>query len=143
MNKDEKPAGTAPMCERKTAQLEREGYVKTGYVLRQPGMEREVVVSDGGAVSWFTLEQWNWLMFNRDQITFQWPSPIGDRAAEPARAITAAVQTGAIGDAEVSALLNDLERVGARGAGEIPSLCTWAGAVIRGLRPKQDAEQLS
>lgn len=54
----------------------------------------------------------------------------------------AAARTSAIDDVEVSALLNDLERVGARGTGEIPGLCTWAGTVIRGLRSKQDAEQL-
>lgn len=75
---------TAPMCERKTAKLEEEGYAKTGYVLRQPGKDREVVVSDGGAVSWFTTEQWNWLMFNRDHIEFQWPKPIGALASRPA-----------------------------------------------------------
>lgn len=72
---------TAPMCERKTAKLEEEGYAKTGYVLRQPGKDREVVVSDGGAVSWFTAEQWNWLMFNRDHVEFNWPKPLGARLA--------------------------------------------------------------
>ncbi|GEM_PF-7120057 len=72
---------TAPMCERKTAKLEEEGYAKTGYVLRQPGKDREVVVSDGGAVSWFTTEQWHWLMFNRDHVEFNWPKPIGARLA--------------------------------------------------------------
>ena len=75
---------TAPMCERKTAKLEEEGYAKTGYVLRQPGKDREVVVSDGGAVSWFTTEQWNWLMFNRDHVEFQWPKPIAALASRPA-----------------------------------------------------------
>lgn len=75
---------TAPMCERKTAKLEEEGYAKTGYVLRQPGKDREVVVSDGGAVSWFTTEQWNWLMFNRDHVEFQWPKPISALASRPA-----------------------------------------------------------
>lgn len=75
---------TAPMCERKTAKLEEEGYAKTGYVLRQPGKDREVVVSDGGAVSWFTAEQWNWLMFNRDHVEFQWPKPVGALASRPA-----------------------------------------------------------
>lgn len=67
-----------PMCERKTDHImERDGYVKTGYVLRKPGADREVCVSDGGAVSWFTLDQWNWLMFNRDHVEFAWPKPIG------------------------------------------------------------------
>jgi hypothetical protein len=74
------------MCERKTAMLEKEGYAKTGYVLRQPGKDREVVVCDGGAVSWFTLDQWSWLMFNRDHIEFAWPKPIG---AAPAPGNTA------------------------------------------------------
>jgi len=75
---------TAPMCERKTAKLEEEGYAKTGYVLRQPGKDCEVVVSDGGAVSWFTAEQWNWLMFNRDHVEFQWPKPVAALASRPA-----------------------------------------------------------
>jgi len=221
--------GAAPMCERKTAKLEEEGYGRTGYVLRQPGKEREVAVSEGGAVSWFTLDQWNWLMFNRDHVAFKWPAPLADRLAEsvkppPAseaqqngvdgdavapeadrrycepthfegiederakfeawatgadgpwlqgalardehgyistevrehwsmwanfavRRVTegsgaAAARTSAIHDAEVSVLLTELERVGARGAGEIPGLCTWAGTMIRGLRAEQDAEQL-
>ena len=75
---------TAPMCERKTTKLEEEGYAKTGYVLRQPGKDREIAVSDGGAVSWFTTEQWNWLMFNRDHVEFQWPKPISALASRPA-----------------------------------------------------------
>lgn len=221
---------TASMRERKTAQLELEGYVKTGYVLRQPGKEREVVVSDGGAVSWFTLEQWNWLMFNRDHVAFKWPAPLADRLAERARpapageeqqngdadgaagseagrsycepahfegieaerakfeawatgadgpwlpgaltrdkdgyisteirehwsmwanfamrrvadgsAAAATKRTDAIDAEEVSALLKDLERVGARSAGEIPGLCAWAGTVIRGLRSDLAGEQL-
>jgi hypothetical protein len=74
--------GAAPMCERKTAKLEEEGYERTGYVLRQPGKEREIVVSEGGAVSWFTLEQWNWLMFNRDHVSFQWPKPLIAQASD-------------------------------------------------------------
>ena len=205
--------GTAPMCERKTAKLEEEGYERTGYVLRQPGKEREIVVSEGGAVSWFTLEQWNWLMFNRDHVSFQWPKPLidhasdADAAAENDRrycepkdfegieaerqkfetwatgpsgpwlpgaldrdedgyistevrehwsmwanfavrrvadgsAAPATTRTGAIDAEEVSALLKDLERVGARSAGEIPGLCAWAGTVIRGLRSDLAGEQL-
>lgn len=42
---------------------------------------------------------------------------------------------------EVSALLRDLERVGARGAGEIPGLCKWAGTVIQGLLSSVDIEE--
>jgi len=67
------------MCERKTADLEARGYVRTGYVLRQlnPGQGREVAVSEAGAVAWFTSEQWQWLMHGRDHVTFDWPKPIG------------------------------------------------------------------
>lgn len=78
----------APMCERKTAKLEEEGYVKSGYVLRQAGKDRGVVVSDGGAVSWFTTDQWNWLMFNRDHVEFQWPKPVTGTSAQPPAAQT-------------------------------------------------------
>lgn len=81
---DRQARAMTPMCERKTGMLESEGYGKTGYVLRQPGKDREVVVCDGGAVSWFTLDQWNWLMFNRDHVEFQWPKPIGALASVPA-----------------------------------------------------------
>lgn len=73
------------MCERKTNHImERDGYEKSGYVLRKAGAD--ICVSDGGAVAWFTPEQWNWLMFNRMHTTFDWPKPIGWRApAEDAR----------------------------------------------------------
>ena len=96
-------ASPNPMCERKTGMLESEGYGKTGYVLRQPGKDREVVVSDGGAVSWFTLEQWNWLMFNRDHIEFEWPKPIS-------QLVTSAKQA-ARKDHEVRTLVNTLRDV--------------------------------
>jgi hypothetical protein len=33
-------------------------------------------------VSWFTREQWNWLMFNRDHVEFTWPKPLGARLNE-------------------------------------------------------------
>lgn len=72
------PTATAPMCERKTNDImRREGYQKTGYVLMKGDPAARVCVSDGGAVSWFTLDQWNWLMHNRDHVEFQWPKPIG------------------------------------------------------------------
>ena len=46
--------------------------------------------------------------------------------------------------AELAALLNDLERVGASDrAGEVPSLCRWAKTVIEGLLSGLDVEQLS
>jgi hypothetical protein len=65
-----------PMCEHKTDHIiERDGYEKTGYVLKKAG--ERICVSDGGAVAWFTLDQWNWMMFNRDHVEFQWPKPIG------------------------------------------------------------------
>jgi len=78
-------APTAPMCERKTNDIiQRDGYRKTGYVLRKEGTD--ICVSDGGAVAWFTLDQWNWLLFNRMHTTFDWPKPLGWRApAEDAR----------------------------------------------------------
>lgn len=64
----------APMCERKTNDImARDGYEKTGYVLRKAGAD--ICVSDGGAVAWFTPEQWGWLMFNRMHTTFDWPKP--------------------------------------------------------------------
>lgn len=69
------PAGAPtinPMCERKTnIVIERDGYAKSGYVLRKAGAD--ICVSDGGAVAWFTPEQWHWLMFNRMHTTFDWP----------------------------------------------------------------------
>lgn len=65
---------TSPMCERKTNDImARDGYEKTGYVLRKAGAD--ICVSDGGAVAWFTQDQWNWLMFNRMHTTFDWPKP--------------------------------------------------------------------
>lgn len=74
---------TNPMCERKTNHImQREGYEKTGYVLKKAG--ERICVSDGGAVAWFTAEQWNWLMFNRDHVEFAWPKPIGAAPAEQA-----------------------------------------------------------
>lgn len=100
----------ASMCERKTGQLEQEGYVKTGYVLRQLGMEREVAVSDGGAVSWFTLEQWNWLMFNRDHVEFQWPKPVGVRLAPDAAPEVQAKHEGA-GDARATQAEQDAREI--------------------------------
>lgn len=101
--------GTAPMCERKTRKLEEEGYEKTGYVLRQPGKDREVAVSDGGAVSWFTLDQWNWLMFNRDHVALKWPAPIAGRLAESG-SLTPAGAAPRSGDAGDAAALEDDRR---------------------------------
>ncbi len=67
--------GVAPMCERKTNDImQRDGYAKTGYVLKKEGAR--ICVSDGGAVAWFTNDEWNWLMFNRDHVEFNWPKPI-------------------------------------------------------------------
>lgn len=74
-------ASTEPMCERKTAMLEADGWKKSGYVLKRPGDAREVGVSDGGAVAWFTRDQWHWLMFNRDHVEFAWPKPLGAAGA--------------------------------------------------------------
>lgn len=69
---------TSPMCERKTNDImQRDGYQKTGYVLMKNDPAARICVSDQGAVSWFTREQWDWLMHNRDHVEFQWPKPIG------------------------------------------------------------------
>jgi hypothetical protein len=74
----EQPSTTNPMCERKTNHImERDGYHKTGYVLMVDDPAARICVSDQGAVSWFTRDQWNWLMHNRDHVEFQWPKPIG------------------------------------------------------------------
>lgn len=76
----EVPSTINPMCERKTNHIiERDGYAKSGYVLRKAGAD--ICVSDGGAVAWFTPDQWNWLMFNRMHTTFDWPLPLGHKVA--------------------------------------------------------------
>lgn len=69
---------TNPMCEFKTNDImQRKAYRKTGYVLQSDDPAERICVSDGGAVSWFTREQWHWLMHNRDHVEFAWPKPIG------------------------------------------------------------------
>ncbi len=66
------------MCERKTADImQREGYAKTGYVLMSADKVERICVSDQGAVAWFTRDEWNWLMHNRDHVEFSWPKPVG------------------------------------------------------------------
>ncbi len=80
--------GPSSMCERKSADIiQRDGYKKTGYVLMHDDPAARICVSDGGAVSWFTREQWQWLIHNRDHTTFEWPKPIGwVETAQPATA---------------------------------------------------------
>ncbi|WP_371767529.1 hypothetical protein [Massilia sp.] len=74
----------SPMCKRKTKEIvQRDGYRHTGYVLQRTSADR-ICVSDGGAVAWFTREEWSWLMFNRGHVEFKWPNPIG---ALPAPAV--------------------------------------------------------
>lgn len=66
----------SPTCERKTNDIiKQDGYRKTGYVLQRTTVDR-VCISDGGAVAWFTREEWNWLLFNRKHVEFQWPKPV-------------------------------------------------------------------
>jgi hypothetical protein len=78
-----KQVPTNPICERKTNDImQREGYQKTGYVLMKDDPAARICVSDQGAVSWFTRDQWNWLMHNRDHVEFQWPKPLGVRLSE-------------------------------------------------------------
>jgi hypothetical protein len=69
----------SPMCKMKTEMVQDQGYAKTGYVLRavDESSNIHVCVSEGGAVTWFTKEEWTWLMHNRDHVEFQWPKPIG------------------------------------------------------------------
>lgn len=70
------PSTINHMCERKTNDImQRDGYAKSGYVLRAEG--KNICVSDGAAVAWFTPEQWQWLMHGRDHVEFAWPKPIG------------------------------------------------------------------
>jgi len=95
----------APMCERKTNDIiEREGYAKTGYVLKKAGAQ--ICVSDGGAVAWFTPEQWHWLMFNRDHITFDWPAPFGSPAPATAPELDVEAERRELTDEEID---NELE----------------------------------
>lgn len=64
----------SPMCARKTNDImARDDYEKSGYVLRKAGAD--ICVSEGGAVAWFTPNQWQWLMFGRMHTTFDWPKP--------------------------------------------------------------------
>jgi hypothetical protein len=72
------------MCERKTADIMARGYAKTGYVLMMADPAADICVSDQGAVSWFTRDQWTWLMHNRDHVEFAWPKPVGAPAAPAA-----------------------------------------------------------
>jgi hypothetical protein len=76
------------MCERKTADIMAQGYAKTGYVLMMADPAADICVSDHGAVSWFTRDQWNWLMHNRDHVEFAWPKPVGAAVAPAAPVVT-------------------------------------------------------
>lgn len=72
------------MCEFKTDSImHMQGYKKTGYVLRHTDPQERICVSEGGAVSWFTRDQWQWLMHNRDHVEFEWPKPFGATRLEP------------------------------------------------------------
>ncbi|MBV6321974.1 hypothetical protein [Duganella violaceipulchra] len=82
-------ATTSPMCERKTDDImQRDGYAKTGYVMMTDDPAARICVSDMGAVAWFTRDEWNWLMHNRDHVEFAWPKPVGVPAVPAAAVVT-------------------------------------------------------